>query len=491
MMHSGSSATGLTGLLMSLGGRLALDSGTEALPSDGRFSKLFNQLLQTPEGAERLSQALSQARLDPQSAMPESLSGELSEQDWQQLEAAWQAWQQQADQPLPLMGQSLPANVADLLQQVRDGQALVESTSVTPPVATPASGLAGEAVTTEYALGTAQSADTAAVGAVGVAAKENTQVPKQSGDDLGLSVLARAQSPVTEAGTTPAAMADSTSREVGALAEPHPRIRSGLDMSAKLDSATTQPTAVETESSADESEAISSDRERLASLQPRERSEGERSMGESGIQALEIQGARQSATSTAPVAAQAVTTSSIAADEAVTFNDPLIEDAFELQEKRELNQLRGDERLRERLDLGADRQGWSVALGSRIVAMITEEVQQARIQLDPPELGSMEIRLQVQQEQTSIQVQVQSPQVREALESNAHRLREALADNGLTLAGFDVTEQGSQQGGQHNENGDGQRQPEWIADNEGDESGSAVTAQATQLSSDSILDTFA
>jgi flagellar hook-length control protein FliK len=239
-------------------------------------------------------------------------------------------------------------------------------------------------------------------------------------------------------------------------------------------------------------EATAEDAERPTGLLQRESSDGERMMGESGAKPLELEPARPAA-NTAQTQVQTATASTMAAttDETISFNDPLVEDAFELQEKRELNQLRGDERLRERLDLGTDRQGWGLALGSRIVAMVANEVQQARIHLDPPELGSMEIRLQVQQEQTSIQVQVQNPQVREALEANAHRLREALAENGLALAGFDVAEQGSQQSGQHNDGGEGQAQSGWVADGDGDEIGGVSESTTTTVSSDALLDTFA
>jgi len=80
-------------------------------------------------------------------------------------------------------------------------------------------------------------------------------------------------------------------------------------------------------------------------------------------------------------------------------------------------------------------------LSERIFAMVRGEIQHAVIRLDPPELGAMEIKLQVQQEQTQIQIVVQSSQVREALEQHSARLREALAEQGLEMANLDVTDQ--------------------------------------------------
>ena len=140
----------------------------------------------------------------------------------------------------------------------------------------------------------------------------------------------------------------------------------------------------------------------------------------------------------------------------------------------------------ESLEFGADRREWGNALGSRIVLMVANDIQQARIQLDPPELGSLEIRLQVQQDQATVQVQTQNPQVRDVLEASAQRLRDALAGQGIQLSGFDVSDRGQQQKEQHDhpsghaEGGDDVR----VAD---DESGSDVR----KVQSLNLLDTFA
>lgn len=145
----------------------------------------------------------------------------------------------------------------------------------------------------------------------------------------------------------------------------------------------------------------------------------------------------------------------------------------------------------ERLNFGNDRSTWAGALGARVVAMVMDDVQQARIHLDPPELGSLEIRLQVQQDQATVQVQVQNGQVRDALESGAQRLRDALAAQGLQLAGYDVSERGQQsqaQQGQSGQGGQGDRsvdgaEGEWLATDD-----SQPLAPAGSLN---LLDTYA
>lgn len=97
--------------------------------------------------------------------------------------------------------------------------------------------------------------------------------------------------------------------------------------------------------------------------------------------------------------------------------------------------------LAQRLELGRDTQQWGGALAGRIVLMVKEGLHEASIHLDPPELGSLQIKLQMQQQQAAIQVQTAHPQVRELLEAQVQRLRDALAESGVALSEFDVSSQ--------------------------------------------------
>lgn len=147
----------------------------------------------------------------------------------------------------------------------------------------------------------------------------------------------------------------------------------------------------------------------------------------------------------------------------------------------------------DKLELGHDRRQWGATLGARIVTMVADDVHKARIHLDPPELGSLEIKLHVSQDQATVQVQVQNPQVREVLENSVNRLRDALASQGLNLSGFDVTDQeragGSNAGGEgFAGNGNPSSDGEWAA--EGD-SPNDLPATQQQTSGYSLLDTFA
>jgi flagellar hook-length control protein FliK len=91
------------------------------------------------------------------------------------------------------------------------------------------------------------------------------------------------------------------------------------------------------------------------------------------------------------------------------------------------------------LKLSKGQQAWGDAITARITMNAAQDVKQVTIHLDPPELGTLELKLHVKDDQqTLVQVNVQHPQVKEALESSAHRLREMLADHGLELSEFDV-----------------------------------------------------
>lgn len=119
----------------------------------------------------------------------------------------------------------------------------------------------------------------------------------------------------------------------------------------------------------------------------------------------------------------------------------------ELENKLILGERKQDEQV---LKLSKSQQAWGDALSERISMNAAKNMKQVTIHLDPPELGSLELKMQVKDDQqTQIQVHVQNPQVKEALESSAQRLRDMLASQGLQLSEFDV-QADSGQGQQHN-----------------------------------------
>ena len=148
------------------------------------------------------------------------------------------------------------------------------------------------------------------------------------------------------------------------------------------------------------------------------------------------------------------------------------------------------QQLNDKMRFGEDRKEWGTTLGARVLTMVADDVQQARIHLDPPELGSLEIKLQVNQDQTSVQIQASNHQVRDVLEASAQRLRDALNSQGMELAGFDV--QTGAQGQQSGSDSSGQQQgfegDGVIAQEASEETSQTQRSQASELN---LLDTFA
>lgn len=87
----------------------------------------------------------------------------------------------------------------------------------------------------------------------------------------------------------------------------------------------------------------------------------------------------------------------------------------------------------------------SAMLGERILMMIGQGKQEVQIRLDPAELGSMQIKLQVQQDQVQVAIQTQVGQSRDIIEQNLPRLREQLAQQGVSLGETSVEQQNQQQ----------------------------------------------
>jgi len=85
---------------------------------------------------------------------------------------------------------------------------------------------------------------------------------------------------------------------------------------------------------------------------------------------------------------------------------------------------------------------WNAQVGERINWMVNNAVQRAEIRLDPPELGNLDIRLNVAKDnQASILIHVSNATAKEAIESSIPRLREMFEQQGLDLANVDVSQQ--------------------------------------------------
>lgn len=93
------------------------------------------------------------------------------------------------------------------------------------------------------------------------------------------------------------------------------------------------------------------------------------------------------------------------------------------------------------LNVPFNQAGWDKALGERVQWMIGQGIQRANIKLNPAHLGPMEIRIQVQNDQASVQFTSVHGVVRDAVEAALPRLRDMFDNAGVELTDVDVSGQ--------------------------------------------------
>lgn len=95
--------------------------------------------------------------------------------------------------------------------------------------------------------------------------------------------------------------------------------------------------------------------------------------------------------------------------------------------------------------------GWSEAVVDRVMLMSSQNLKSAEIQLDPAELGRLEVRISVNQEQSQVTFASPHAGVRDTLDSQMHRLREMFAQQGMNLMDVNVSDQSLGRGWQGQE----------------------------------------
>jgi flagellar hook-length control protein FliK len=83
---------------------------------------------------------------------------------------------------------------------------------------------------------------------------------------------------------------------------------------------------------------------------------------------------------------------------------------------------------------------WSQAVGDKVLWLAAQNVSAAEIRLDPPELGPMQVKVTVNQDQASVTFTSHNPVVREVLDQQLNRLREMFSEQGLNLVNVDVSD---------------------------------------------------
>lgn len=135
----------------------------------------------------------------------------------------------------------------------------------------------------------------------------------------------------------------------------------------------------------------------------------------------------------------------------------------------------------------AGQSGWADEVGSRVMWMIGRAESKAELVLTPPNLGKVEVSINLNGDQTTAQFVAATQAARDALEQAMPRLRELLAQSGISLGQTGVSTSGDQQGaGDGNTRGGGRGTAAGSM-----EAGEAGVAKTWTRQTVGLVDTFA
>lgn len=129
--------------------------------------------------------------------------------------------------------------------------------------------------------------------------------------------------------------------------------------------------------------------------------------------------------------------------------------------------------------VGSNR--WGDAVAQRVALMLGKQEQQIEMQLNPPHLGPMEVRLSLAADNASVVFASQHAGVREALAAATPRLSALLADQGIQLVNVQVAsdslnQQTQQQASAQQQQG-GQQSGGGFASAQGEQTGQVIDAE--------------
>ncbi len=143
--------------------------------------------------------------------------------------------------------------------------------------------------------------------------------------------------------------------------------------------------------------------------------------------------------------------------------------------------------------------GWDNQVGQKIVWMVAGKEQSATLTLNPPDMGPMQVVLNVTNDHATVTFSSATPEVRQALEDAMPKLREMMSESGIALGNASVNDGSAQQQQQAREDGGGRTaRGGGTGAAETTASGSAAEAEAKQAARPAragelpgLVDTFA
>ncbi len=137
------------------------------------------------------------------------------------------------------------------------------------------------------------------------------------------------------------------------------------------------------------------------------------------------------------------------------------------------------------VEVPVSQSAWGEKINDKIVWLANQKIQYAEIHINPQELGPVEVKINVQNDQATVTFNSQHQGVRELLEMNVSRLRDMMSENGVDLAHVDVSDQSSQQQSQE-ESASGS-----LADGNDDQSLEGQGAITSSIELENLVDYYA
>ncbi|QIG05728.1 flagellar hook-length control protein FliK [Proteus sp. ZN5] len=126
-------------------------------------------------------------------------------------------------------------------------------------------------------------------------------------------------------------------------------------------------------------------------------------------------------------------------------------------------------------------QEWQQQLNQQIVMFSRNGLQKAELRLHPEELGSLHIRMKIEDGQAQLHLASQNGQVRSVLENAMHQLRQALSENGIQLTQSQVSSDTHDSWQQQNMSDSSQFSGDGADNHQGSEGNSLQLASETAL----------
>jgi flagellar hook-length control protein FliK len=91
------------------------------------------------------------------------------------------------------------------------------------------------------------------------------------------------------------------------------------------------------------------------------------------------------------------------------------------------------------LPLPISDSNWAKSMGDQMLSLVSVKADKAQIQINPPELGPIDVTLKLNHDQVLVTFSAATPQAREAVENSLPKLASMLASSGLQLADAQVS----------------------------------------------------